>query len=162
MKEPQVVIVMGSESDLPTMGESAKILKEFGIPFEMKVLSAHRVPDETSKFAKALKSRDVKVVIAGAGGSAALAGFIASLTPLPVIGIPIETTDLNGLDSLLSTVQMPPGTPVATVAIGKPGAKNAALLALRILGLSDQKIQVALEKYKEQQAKKILKTEVNI
>ena len=162
MKSPEVAIMMGSESDLPTMSEAAKILKEFGVNYEMKVLSAHRVPDETARYAKALKERGVKVVIAGAGGAAALAGFVASLTSLPVIGIPIETAALNGLDSLLSTVQMPPGTPVATVAIGKPGAKNAALLTLRILGLSDKKIQGALEKYRHDQAKKILKTEVNI
>lgn len=162
MKSVQVVIMMGSESDVPTMSEAAKILKEFGVTFEMRVLSAHRVPDETAKYAKELKSRGVKVVIAGAGGSAALAGFVSSLTPLPVIGVPVESTALNGLDSLLSTVQMPPGVPVAAVAIGKSGAKNAGLLALRILGLSDKKIQEGLEKYRQQQAEKILKTEVGI
>ena len=162
MKSVEVVIMMGSESDMSTMSEAAKILKEFGISFEMRVLSAHRVPDKTAKYAKELKSRGVKVVIAGAGGSAALAGFVSSLTPLPVIGIPIESTALNGLDSLLSTVQMPPGVPVAAVAIGKNGAKNAGLLALRILGLSNKKIQNALEKYRQTQAEKILKTKVGI
>ncbi|MFH1359499.1 MAG: 5-(carboxyamino)imidazole ribonucleotide mutase [Candidatus Omnitrophota bacterium] len=158
----QIAIVMGSASDMPTMKEAALLLKEFNVAFEMKVLSAHRVPDQTASFAKNLKKRDIKIVIAGAGGSAALAGFIASLTPLPVIGIPIETSSLNGLDSLLSTVQMPSGVPVGTVAIGKSGAKNAALLALRILGLSDRKIQEKLEKYKKQRAEQILKTKVKI
>ncbi len=160
MKNIQVAIMMGSQSDLPTMQEAGEVLKEFGVGYEMRVLSAHRTPKETAQYAGALKDRGVKIVIAGAGGSAALAGVVAAHTILPVIGIPIETTAFNGMDSLLSTVQMPPGVPVATVAIGKPGAKNAGILALRILSLSDKKIEKKLEQYKEQQRKKILKTKI--
>ena len=162
MKSIQVAIMMGSQSDLSTMRETGDVLKEFGVSFEIKVLSAHRTPDETSKYAKALKGRGVKIVIAGAGGAAALAGAVASLTSIPVIGVPIETQALGGVDSLLSTVQMPPGVPVATVAIGVGGAKNAAFLALRILGLSDKDIQFKLEKYRDVQAKKISKIKVNL
>ena len=161
MKSIQVAILMGSQSDLSTMCEAADILKEFSVSFEIKVLSAHRTPDETAKYAKALKSHGVKVVIAGAGGAAALAGVVASMTPIPVIGVPIETQALGGLDSLLSTVQMPPGIPVATVAIGAGGAKNAAFLALRILGLSDKDIQNKLESYRDAQAEKINKIKVS-
>ncbi len=160
MDKTQVAIMMGSQSDLPTMQEAADILKEFGVGYEIRILSAHRTPKETAEYAEALKDRGVKIVIAGAGGSAALAGVVAAHTTLPVIGIPIETTALNGLDSLLSTVQMPPGVPVATVAIGKPGAKNAGILALRILGLSDKKIEKKLEVYKEEQRQKILKIKI--
>ena len=162
MKSVLVAILMGSQSDLATMREASDILKEFGVPFEIKVLSAHRTPDETAKYAKALKSHGVKVVIAGAGGAAALAGVIASMTPIPVIGVPIETQALGGIDSLLSTVQMPPGVPVATVAIGAGGAKNAAFLALRILGLSDRDIQGQLEEYRSTQAEKINKIKVSL
>lgn len=142
------------------MREAADILKEFDVSFEIRVLSAHRVPEETSKYAKGLKAHGVKAVIAGAGGAAALAGFVASLTSLPVIGVPIYTQSLGGMDSLLSTVQMPPGVPVATVAIG--GAKNAAFLALRILSLSDKTLEKKLEEYKEAQADKINKIKVNL
>lgn len=162
MKSPQVAIMMGSQSDLPTMREAAEILKEFDVPFEVRVLSTHRAPDETAKYAKGLKSRGVQVVITGAGGAAALAGVVASLTSLPVIGVPIETSSLHGMDSLLSTVQMPPGVPVATVAIGAGGAKNAAFLAVRILGLSDKDLQARLEKYRDEQAKKIAKIKVTV
>ena len=160
MNKIQVAIMMGSQSDLPTMQEAADILKEFGVGCEMRVLSAHRTPKETAEYAESLKDRGVKIVICGAGGSAALAGVVAAHTILPVIGIPIETTAINGMDSLLSTVQMPPGVPVATVAIGKPGAKNAGILALRILGVSDKKIQNKLETYKEEQRQKILKIKI--
>ncbi len=156
MKNILVAIMMGSKSDLPTMQEAATILKDFGVGYEMKVLSAHRTPKETAEYAEGLKAEGVKVVICGAGGSAALAGVVAAHTLLPVIGIPIESV-LNGLDSLLSTVQMPPGVPVGAVAIGKPGAKNAALLALRILALSDSKIAKKLEKFREDQRQQILK-----
>ena len=155
MAEIKVAIMMGSKSDLPTMDEAAKVLKDFGVSYEMRVLSAHRTPKETTRFAEALKNRGVKVVICGAGGSAALAGVVAAHTSLPVIGIPIDS-GLNGLDSLLSTVQMPPGVPVGAVAIGKGGAKNAGLLALRILALSDKKIDRQLAKFQEEQRKKIL------
>jgi phosphoribosylaminoimidazole carboxylase PurE protein len=152
-----VAIMMGSQSDLPTMQEAANILKEFGVSYEIKVLSAHRTPKECAAYAEDLRSRGVKVVIAGAGGSAALAGVVAAHTTLPVIGIPIESTALNGLDSLLSTVQMPPGVPVGAVAIGKPGGKNAGLLALRILSLSDKVVEKKLVEYQISQAEKILK-----
>jgi len=156
MENIQVAIMMGSKSDLPTMQEAEQILKAFRIHCEMRVLSAHRTPKETAEYAEGLKDRGVKVVIAGAGGSAALAGVVAAHTPLPVIGIPIQETAVNGLDSLLSTVQMPPGVPVAAVAIGKPGAKNAALLAIRILGLSDQTIAAELAEYHCKQREQIL------
>ncbi len=155
MNKILVSIMMGSKSDLPTMEEASKVLKEFGVGYEMKVLSAHRTPRETVQCAEELKGRGVKVVICGAGGSAALAGVVAAHTSLPVIGIPVESV-LNGLDSLLSTVQMPPGVPVAAVAIGKPGAKNAGLLALRILALSDKTIDEKLAKFSDDQRLKIL------
>jgi phosphoribosylaminoimidazole carboxylase PurE protein len=157
MDKFQIAILMGSQSDLPTFEEAARVLKEFGVSCEMRVLSAHRTPDETAQYVKELKSRGVKVVIAGAGGSAALSGVVAAHTILPVIGIPIETAPFHGLDSLLSTVQMPPGVPVACVSVGKWGAKNAALLALRILSLSDKTLEKKLEKYREDEKEKILK-----
>ena len=160
MKNPKVVIVMGSQSDWPTVSETAKILKEFKVTFETKVLSAHRTPTETAQYASKLESRGTKVAIAAAGGAAALAGVIAGHTNLPVIGIPMETSSLNGMDSLLSTVQMPPGVPVATVAIGKMGAKNAAFLAMKILALNDKKVLTQLKSYKKRQAEKIKKTKV--
>src|SRR3989338_5142354 len=155
MNKILVSIMMGSKTDLPTMEEASKVLKEFGVEYEMKVLSAHRTPRETVRYAEELKGRGVKVVICGAGGSAALAGVVAAHTLLPVIGIPVESV-LNGLDSLLSTVQMPPGVPVGAVAIGKPGAKNAGLLALRILALSDKAMDEKLAKFSDDQRKKIL------
>jgi phosphoribosylaminoimidazole carboxylase PurE protein len=157
MDNIQVGIMMGSASDMPVMEEAAKILKEFGVGHELKVLSAHRTPKETAQYAEEAKGRGIKVLICGAGGSAALAGVVAAHTSLPVIGVPVESV-LNGLDSLLSTVQMPPGVPVAAVAIGKPGAKNAALLALRILGLSDDGISRKLAAYQDEQRKKVLES----
>ena len=160
MEDVQVAIMMGSASDLPTMQEAAKILKDFGVGHEMRVLSAHRTPRETAEYAEGLISRGVKIVIAGAGGSAALAGVVAAHTNLPVIGIPIQETAVNGMDSLLSTVQMPPGVPVGAVAIGKPGAKNAALLALRILGLSDDSVAAKLDEFSQKQREKILNTKI--
>lgn len=160
MKNIQVAIMMGSQSDLPTMQEAEKILKEFGVASEMRVLSAHRTPRETAQYAEELKSRGAKIVIAGAGGSAALAGVVAAHTNLPVIGIPIQETALNGMDSLLSTVQMPPGVPVGAVAIGKPGAKNAALLAIRILALADKELDAKLDQYMKAQREKILNTKI--
>lgn len=159
MSEIKVAIMMGSKSDLPTMDEGAQILKDFGVAYEMRVLSAHRTPKETAAYAESLKGRGVQVVICGAGGSAALAGVVAAHTNLPVIGVPIESV-LNGLDSLLSTVQMPPGVPVGGVAIGKPGARNAALLALRIMALSDKEIDKKLDKFSDDQRKKILETKI--
>ncbi len=135
MKHPLVGIIMGSDSDLPVMQEAAKILEEFTIPFELTIVSAHRTPDRMFEYAKKAHTRGLKVIIAGAGGAAHLPGMVASLTPLPVIGVPVQTKTMSGLDSLYSIVQMPPGIPVATVAIN--GAKNAGLLAAKILGTHD-------------------------
>lgn len=143
MKNPIVGIIMGSDSDLPVMSETAKILDEFQIPYELTVISAHRTPDRLYTYAKSAVKRGLKVIIAGAGGSAHLPGMTASLTPLPVIGVPIKTKSLDGLDSLLSIVQMPPGIPVATVAVN--GAKNAGILAASILGAHNEKIQKGVE-----------------
>lgn len=162
MKNPQVVIVMGSDSDWPVVSETAKILKEFKVAFEAKVLSAHRTPDETAKYASQLEGRGVKVAIAAAGGAAALAGVVAAHTSVPVIGIPMTTTDLNGMDSLLSTVQMPPGVPVGTVAIGKMGAKNAAFLAMRVLALGDKRLRAQLGQYRKNQVAKIKKIKLSL
>lgn len=156
MKNIKVAIMMGSKSDLPVMEEAAKILNDFGISNEMRVLSAHRTPKETAEYAENLRGNGVSVVICGAGASAALAGVVSAHTTLPVIGIPIDATALNGMDALLSTVQMPPGVPVGAVAIGKGGAKNAALLALRIMSLNDKVIEEKLVKFKENQKKQIL------
>src|SRR5678809_1183267 len=150
--KPRVSIVMGSDSDLDIMRESAKALEEFGIEYEIDVTSAHRSPDRTADFARKAATRGVRVIIAGAGGAAHLAGVIAAHTTLPVIGVPIPSTSLNGMDSLLSTVQMPAGIPVATVAIGKPGATNAGILAAQILGLSDAGIAKNLGAHKEKLA----------
>ena len=134
---PLVGILMGSDSDLATMGEAAKVLREFDIPFEIHISSAHRTPDRVIRFARDAEKRGLRVLIAGAGGAAHLAGVTAAHTLLPVIGVPMEGGALHGLDALLSTVQMPGGIPVATVAIGKSGARNAGLLAVQILALSD-------------------------
>ena len=143
---PLVGIVMGSESDWPVMEEAAKILGDFSVPFEVRVLSAHRSPGDTSEYAETATERGLQVIIAGAGGAAHLAGVIAASTTLPVIGVPISTRNLQGLDSLLSIVQMPGGVPVATVAIGQ--AKNAGLLAVQILALADERLAAALVAYK--------------
>ncbi len=156
MANEKVAIMMGSKSDLPIMEEAAKQLKEFGVLYEMKVLSAHRTPKETATYAESLEQKGIKVVICGAGASAALAGVVSAHTNIPVIGVPIDSTALNGMDALLSTVQMPPGVPVATVSVGKAGAINAALLALRILSLEDKAFKQKLDKFKEEQKKKIL------
>ena len=151
----EISIIMGSQSDLDTVQEAVNILKEFKVSFEAKVLSAHRTPKELAEYVEQAPKRGTRVFIAAAGGAAALAGVVASHTTLPVIGIPIETKSLKGLDSLLSTVQMPAGIPVACTAIGKAGAKNAALLALEILGISDRAIQRRLVAYKKQMRSKI-------
>lgn len=144
-----VSIVMGSDSDLEVMQECGEALKEFGISYSMQVLSAHRTPSLVADFAARAGRQGTKVIIAGAGGAAHLAGAIAANTILPVIGIPLAATQLNGFDALLATVQMPAGVPVATVAVGKPGARNAALLAVQILALCDSKLAEKLAKYKE-------------
>ncbi len=152
MSLPLVSIVMGSDSDLDIMREAAKALEGFGIAYEMDVTSAHRSPDRTAEYARNAAQRGVRVIIAGAGGAAHLAGVIAAHTTLPVIGVPIPSTSLNGLDSLLATVQMPAGIPVATVAIGKPGATNAGILAAQILGLSDPDVARKLDDHKRKLA----------
>ena len=148
-KNPRVGILMGSDSDLETMNEAAKLLKDFGISYEMKVLSAHRSPEDVSRFTKQARARGMRVIICGAGGAAHLAGAVAAQTILPVIGVPLNATALGGLDSLLATVQMPAGTPVATVAIGKSGARNAALLACQMLALHDKALEKKLEAFKK-------------
>lgn len=153
MSKPLVSIVMGSDSDLEIMREAAKTLDDFGIAYEMDVTSAHRSPDRSAEFAKKAAGRGIRVIIAGAGGAAHLAGVIAAHTILPVIGVPIPSTSLNGMDSLLSTVQMPAGIPVATVAIGKPGATNAGILAAQMIGLADEGIQGKLHAHKQKLAR---------
>ena len=152
MSKPLVSIVMGSDSDLEIMREAAKALDDFGIGWEMDVTSAHRSPDRSAEFARNAAGRGVKVIIAGAGGAAHLAGVVAAHTTLPVIGVPI-TSVLNGLDSLLSTVQMPAGIPVATVAIGKAGATNAGILAAQIIALADEGVAKKMSAHKEKLAK---------
>lgn len=154
-RKPLVSIVMGSQSDLETLKEAAAVLREFVVPYETRVISAHRTPDISREFALSAQQRGVKVIIAGAGKAAHLAGVLASLSLLPVIGVPMHTSDLGGLDSLLSTVQMPGGIPVATVAIGKAGAKNAALLAVAILALGDDTLYSLLATYRETMAKDV-------
>jgi phosphoribosylaminoimidazole carboxylase PurE protein len=147
--KPRVSIVMGSDSDLDIMREAAKTLEEFGIEYEIDVTSAHRSPERTAEYARKAAARGVRVIIAGAGGAAHLAGVIAAHTSLPVIGVPIPSTSLQGMDSLLATVQMPAGIPVATVAIGKPGATNAGILAAQILALSSEPLARKLGEHKK-------------
>jgi len=146
---PVVGIVMGSDSDLAVMELTAKALERFGIPFEMKISSAHRSLQATLDYIRQAEVRGIKVIIAGAGAAAHLAGVIAGQTTLPVIGVPLASTSLKGLDALLSVVQMPGGVPVATMAIGEAGAKNAGILAARILALSDEALQQKLQAFKE-------------
>ena len=148
IKKFKVAVIMGSDSDLPTMNEAVNVLRDSGVSCEVKILSAHRSPDDTAKFAKSARSKGFSVIIAGAGGAAHLAGVIASHTTLPVIGVPMETKELKGIDSFLSTIQMPSGVPVATVAIGKTGAKNAGILALEILGVADKAVAKKLDNLK--------------
>jgi len=155
MPEREVAVVMGSDSDLPVVEGTIKLLAEMGVSTEVRVLSAHRTPDEVHAFATGARERGIKVIIAAAGGAAHLAGVIASLTTLPVIGLPMETAGFKGMDSLLSTVQMPSGVPVATVAVGKAGATNAAVLALQILALADDGLREKLEAYKSALVKKV-------
>jgi phosphoribosylamine--glycine ligase len=153
--KPGVGIVMGSDSDLGVMKEAAAILKKFDVPFEITVASAHRSPERAGEFASTARDRGVKVIIAGAGHAAHLAGVMAAHTPLPVIGVPIDSSCLQGLDSLLATVQMPPGIPVATTALGKPGARNAGILAVQMLALSDPVLQDKLVAFKQDMAVKV-------
>ena len=150
----RVAVVMGSESDRPTMEEAARVLAEFGVPCEVVVRSAHRAPEATGRWAREARSRGLRVIIAGAGGAAHLAGTIAAQTRVPVLGVPLATSPLGGFDALLATVQMPPGVPVGTLGVGAWGAKNAAHLALRILALED----AALARRLEQQAATLART----
>jgi 5-(carboxyamino)imidazole ribonucleotide mutase len=155
---PLVAILMGSTSDVDIMEQARQILKEFEVSFEVKVLSAHRTPEQTIEYAKSAKGKGIKVIIAGAGGAAHLAGIVAAVTTLPVIGVPIKSKTLNGFDSLLSMVQMPAGIPVATVAID--GASNAGLLALEILALSNSVLSIKLDAYRTKMQEKVLKSSV--
>ncbi|MGD0883919.1 MAG: 5-(carboxyamino)imidazole ribonucleotide mutase [Thermodesulfovibrionales bacterium] len=155
--KPQVLIVMGSDSDLPVVREAERMLKEFGIPCEMTIASAHRTPERVVNLAQGAEKKGVEVIIAAAGASAHLAGVIAAHTILPVIGVPINASPLQGFDSLLSTVQMPPGVPVATMAVGKAGAKNAAILAAQILGRQDRDIVKKLLAFKKRMAAEVNK-----
>lgn len=161
MSKP-VSIIIGSASDLDTLKSTIEVLKEFKVGFELKALSAHRTPKEVAAYVEGATKKGVKVFIAAAGGAAALAGVVAAHTHLPVIGIPIETKSLKGLDSLLSTVQMPPGVPVACMSIGSWGAKNAALFALQILGLQDKKISAKILKYKKAMRAKVKQAKLKI
>ena len=152
---PLVGVIMGSVSDWETMKEACEVLEELEVVFEKQVVSAHRTPERTRKYVQGAKRRGLRIFIAGAGGAAHLAGVVAAESTLPVIGVPINSTPLNGLDSILSTAQMPGGIPVATVSIGKRGAKNAGLLAVQILALADEKLASQLVKYRKQQAKAV-------
>ncbi len=157
---PIVGIIMGSDSDLPVMSEAAKVMEEFDIPFEITIVSAHRTPERMFEYAKSAKDRGLKVIIAGAGGAAHLPGMTAAITSLPVIGVPVKTKTLNGVDSLYSIVQMPGGIPVATVAIN--GAKNAGLLAVQIIGGFDENIHKKVVEYKENLKKSVEKKANNL
>jgi len=161
-RDTAVSVVMGSDSDYPVMEEAVKILKNFSVTHEVFLTSAHRTPDRTADFSRHAAERNVRVIIVGAGAAAHLAGVIASQTTLPVIGVPIDATALNGLDALLSTVQMPGGIPVATMAIGKAGAKNAALLAIRILSLTDPELHQKLLAYIDNMAMEIVRKQEDL
>jgi len=157
-----VSVVMGSDSDLSVMEEAAKILEAFAIPYELFLTSAHRTPERTTQFARSAAGRGIRVIIVGAGAAAHLAGVIAAQTPLPVIGVPIDATSLHGLDALLATVQMPGGIPVATMAIGKAGAKNAALFSVRILAGGNADLSARLDAYIAKMAEDVEKKQLNL
>lgn len=148
---PVVGVVMGSQSDWPTMRNATSVLDELGVPFESRIVSAHRTPDRLVEYAKTARERGLKVIIAGAGGAAHLPGMLAAMTPLPVFGVPVQSRALNGQDSLLSIVQMPGGIPVGTLAIGEPGAKNAGLLAAAVIALMDTTVASKLDEYRAKQ-----------
>jgi len=160
-KKPIVAIIMGSKSDWPTMQIASATLDEFSVAHETKIVSAHRTPDLLFEFAKSAEDRGIEVIIAGAGGAAHLPGMCASQTILPVLGVPIESRNLKGLDSLLSIAQMPAGVPVGTLAIGEAGAKNAALMAISILANSDPNLREKLRKFRMKQTKIVLKTKLD-
>ena len=153
--KPLVGVVMGSENDLDTMKRCLKQLEEFGIPYEVRVISAHRTPDIAHEYSRSAVERGLKIIVAAAGMSAALAGVMASKTTLPVIGVPIDSGPLSGWDSMLSTLQMPPGIPVGSMAIGKAGATNAGIYAAQILGVADERIAEKLARFKQDQADKV-------
>lgn len=154
----RVGVIMGSSSDFEVMRDACDVLDSFGIEYEKKIVSAHRTPDLLCKYAKEAKGRGIEVIIAGAGGAAHLPGMVASMTTLPVVGVPVKSRALNGLDSLLSIVQMPGGVPVGTMAIN--GAKNAALYAISILGITDKEVSKKLEAFREKQTKDVLLSEL--
>ncbi|MDX1700405.1 MAG: 5-(carboxyamino)imidazole ribonucleotide mutase [Melioribacteraceae bacterium] len=160
MSNPLVGIIMGSDSDLPIMEKAIPILKEFGVPFEVKILSAHRTPEEHAKYAKTASERGLKVIIAAAGMAAHLPGVTAAQTVLPVIGVPMKSSFQDGLDSLLSIAQMPPGIPVATVTVG--GSKNAAILAVQIIATGDQALQEKFSEYKRKMGEDSMKKNENV
>ena len=151
MSEPLVGIIMGSNSDWETMRHAAETLDKLGVPHEVKIVSAHRTPKRLDDYAATAKERGLKLIIAGAGGAAHLPGMAAAMTPLPVLGVPVESAALKGMDSLLSIVQMPAGVPVGTLAIGKPGAINAALLAAAILAIEDEQLAARLDQFRATQ-----------
>jgi 5-(carboxyamino)imidazole ribonucleotide mutase len=159
-KKPLVSLMMGSKSDWPTMEHAANVLDDFGVPHETRIVSAHRTPDLLFAFAKSADERGIEVIIAGAGGAAHLPGMCASQTVIPVLGVPVESRALKGLDSLLSIAQMPAGVPVGTLAIGEAGAKNAALLAVAILANSRPELRKKLRAFREKQTRTVLKTRV--
>ncbi|MDP0490901.1 MAG: 5-(carboxyamino)imidazole ribonucleotide mutase [Verrucomicrobiota bacterium JB023] len=156
----KVGVVMGSDSDWPTMEKAAEVLKDFGVAFEAKVVSAHRTPDLLMEYGKTASARGLKCIIAGAGGAAHLPGMLAAVTTLPVLGVPVKSRALNGMDSLLSIVQMPKGIPVATFAIGEAGAANAGLAAVSILSTSDETLQKKLEDFRAKQTETVLAKEL--
>ena len=158
MAEPLVGIIMGSKSDWETMRHAAETLDKLAVPYETKVVSAHRTPKRLYDYAHSARDRSLRVIIAGAGGSAHLPGMAAAMTSLPVLGVPVETRSLKGMDSLLSIVQMPAGVPVGTLAIGKAGAINAALLATAILATSDAPLAARLDRYREEQTRSVAET----
>jgi 5-(carboxyamino)imidazole ribonucleotide mutase len=157
---PKVAVIMGSASDWDTLRHAAETLERFHVPHETRVVSAHRTPELMAQFGRDAAGRGLEVIIAGAGGAAHLPGMIAAHTTLPVLGVPVESRALHGVDSLLSIVQMPAGVPVATLAIGTPGAKNAALLAIAILALHDAKLRDALRAFRQQQTKEVAASEL--
>ncbi|WP_141604091.1 5-(carboxyamino)imidazole ribonucleotide mutase [Terrilactibacillus laevilacticus] len=161
MEKPSIGVIMGSSSDWETMRHACDILTQFEVPFEKKVVSAHRTPDLMFDYAETARERGLKVIIAGAGGAAHLPGMVAAKTTLPVIGVPVQSKALNGLDSLLSIVQMPGGIPVATVAIGKAGATNAGLLALQMLSMDDQEIARKLSDYRNSLEDKVKESDLD-
>ena len=160
--QPRIGVIMGSDSDWPTMQEAARVLEQFGIPYEAKVVSAHRTPEWMCDYAKSAADRGLDAIIAGAGGAAHLPGMVASMTTVPVLGVPIKSRALKGLDSMLSIVQMPGGVPVATFAIGDAGAKNAALFAIRMMGTREPEVLAKLETFITEQRETVLKKELKL